>query len=154
MKISELKPRQSNVNVEVEVVELGEIREFQKFGRPGRVCTATVKDDSGQIKLTLWNEDIDKAKPGTKIRITNGYVNEFQGEMQLTAGRFGKLEIVGEKGEEELKETEKEEKIEAEVEEETKEKEKGPSEEEVTKEEKIEAIVEEEVEEEKKRKKD
>ena len=25
---------------------------------------------------------------------TNGYVNEFQGEKQLTAGRFGKLEVI------------------------------------------------------------
>jgi len=145
MKISELKPRQSSVNVEVEVVELGEVREFQKFGRAGRVATANIKDDSGEIKLTLWNEDIDKVKVGTKIKITNGYVNEFQGEMQLTAGRFGKLEIVGEEGEEELKETEKEEKAVAEVGEETKEKEEGPSEEEVSKEEEIEAEKEEEI---------
>ena len=31
-----------------------------------------------------------------KIKITNGYVNEFQGESQVTAGKFGKLEILGE----------------------------------------------------------
>jgi hypothetical protein len=27
--------------------------------------------------------------------LTNGYVNEWQGEMQLTTGRMGKMEVVG-----------------------------------------------------------
>ncbi len=94
MKIEELQPRQSGVNIEVEVVELGDTREFEKFGKKGRVCNALVKDDSGQIQLTLWNDDIDKIKPGDKVKITNGFVNEFQGEKQLTAGRMGSLEVM------------------------------------------------------------
>lgn len=94
MKINELKPRQVKVDIEVEVVEIGDVREFQKFGKPGRVATALAKDDTGTIKLALWNDDVDRVKPGMKVKITNGYVNEFQGEMQLTSGRFGKLEIL------------------------------------------------------------
>ena len=97
MKISELKPRLGKVDVEVEVVEKGEVREFQKFGNPGRVCTAIAKDDTGQVKLTLWNDEIDKVEVGDKLHITNGFVNEFQGEMQLSAGRFGKMEILPKK---------------------------------------------------------
>ncbi len=94
MKINELKPRQGKVEIEVEVVEIGDVREFQKFGKPGRVATALAKDETGTIKLALWNDDIDKIKPGMRIKISNGYVNEFQGEMQLTSGRFGKIEIL------------------------------------------------------------
>ena len=95
MKISDLKPRMGKVDIEVEIKEVDEPRTFNKFGKEGRVANATVTDDSGEVKLTLWNEDIDRVKPGMKVKITNGYVNEFQGEMQLTAGRLGKLEIVG-----------------------------------------------------------
>ena len=29
------------------------------------------------------------------MHLTNGYVNEWQGEMQLTTGRMGKLEVIG-----------------------------------------------------------
>jgi replication factor A1 len=94
MKINELQPRQGKVDIEVEVVEKGEVREFQKFGNPGRVCNAIVKDDTGQIKLTLWNDEIDKVDVGDKVNITNGYVSEFQGEKQLSAGRFGKMEVI------------------------------------------------------------
>ena len=94
MNIAELKPRQGNVSIEAEVIDIGETKEFEKFGRKGRVANATIKDGSGEIKLTLWNDDIDKIKKGNKIKITNGYINEFQGEKQLTAGKFGKLEVV------------------------------------------------------------
>lgn len=95
MQIKDLKPKQGNVDVIVDVVDVGAPREFQKFGKAGRVSTAIAKDDTGDIKLTLWNEDIDKVKAGDKIHLTNGYVNEWQGEMQLTTGRMGKLEVIG-----------------------------------------------------------
>lgn len=94
LKIADLKLRQRNVNIEVEVVDIGEIREFEKFGRKGRVATAVVKDDTGEIKIPLWNEDIDKVSVGDKVKIENGYVSEFQGEKQLTAGRFGTLTVL------------------------------------------------------------
>ena len=94
MKISELKPRQGKIEIEVEIVSIDPPREFNKFGNIGKVANAIVKDDSGEMKLTLWNDEIDKVKPGIKVKITNGYVSEFQGEKQLTAGRFGKLEVL------------------------------------------------------------
>ena len=94
MQISELKARQGKVELEAEITQKGEVRTFDKFGKQGRVCNATIKDDSGEMKLTLWNDEIDTVKVGDKIKISNGYVNEFQGEKQLTAGRFGKLEIL------------------------------------------------------------
>ena len=93
-QIKDLQARQGKLDIVVEVVELGEIREFNKFGRAGRVATATVKDESGEAKMSLWNEQIDQVKPGDKVHITNGYVNEYQGELQLTTGKFGKLEVV------------------------------------------------------------
>lgn len=94
MQINELKVGQKAVNIEVEVSSVGEVREFHKFGRQGRVATAVVKDPSGEMNLTLWNQDIDSVKEGTKIKIENGYVNEFQGEPQLTAGKYGKLTVL------------------------------------------------------------
>jgi replication factor A1 len=97
-QIKDLEVRQGDVDIVVEVVEKGEIREFQKFGKTGRVCNAKIKDETGEMNLTLWNEQIDQVNAGDKVHITNGYVNEFQGEKQLTTGKFGKLEVV-EKGE-------------------------------------------------------
>jgi replication factor A1 len=96
MKLSELKAKQSGVNVEFDVVEKGPVREFNKFGRAGKVCNAVIKDDSGSVKLSLWNDDCDRVNVGNHIKMIDGYVGEYQGELQLTTGRAGKLEISGE----------------------------------------------------------
>ncbi len=94
MQIKDLYPRQGKIDIELEVVNVGETKEFERFGKKGKVANATVKDDSGTMKLTLWNDEIKLVKPGIKIKITNGYCSEFQGEKQLSAGRFGKLEVI------------------------------------------------------------
>ena len=94
MEIKDLQPKQGKVDIVVQVVDKGEVREFQKFGKAGKVCTATAKDASGEIKLSLWNEQVEMISEGDTVKITNGYVNEYQGEKQLTTGRLGKIEVV------------------------------------------------------------
>ncbi len=96
MAIKDLQARQGQVDLIAEVTEKGDVREFQKFGKTGRVCNAKIKDATGEMSLTLWNEQIDQVKVGNKIHIINGWVSEWQGEKQLTTGKFGQLEIVGE----------------------------------------------------------
>ncbi|RLE39359.1 hypothetical protein DRJ17_01400 [Candidatus Woesearchaeota archaeon] len=95
MAIKDLYPKQGKVDLIAEVIEKGEVREFEKFGQKGRVCNAKIKDQTGEIKLTLWNEDIDRVNVGDTIHIKNGYVSEFQGEMQLSAGKYGSMEVIG-----------------------------------------------------------
>lgn len=94
MEIKDLKAKTGNVDVVVEVTEKAEAREFEKFGKSGKVCNATVKDATGTVTLTLWNEDVDKVNVGDKLHIENGWVGEWQGELQLSTGKFGKLEVV------------------------------------------------------------
>lgn len=94
MAIKDLQAKQGNANVIATVVSKENPREFQKFGKPGKVCNALIKDETGEVKLTLWNEQIDSIKEGDKIEIKNGYVNEWQGEKQLSTGKFGTLEVI------------------------------------------------------------
>ena len=93
-KIKELQSGQCSVEVEAVIKEIEEPKSFNKYGRELRLRNAVIEDDSGFVKLTLWNEDVDKYAVGEKVKITNGYVNEFQGEKQLTSGKFGKIEKV------------------------------------------------------------
>lgn len=94
MKISELTPGAGSVNLEVEVVGIEPTREINKNGRNLRVANVTIKDDSGTISLVLWNDQIDKVQEGSKLTITNGYVNTWQDKLQLTLGKFGKMEVL------------------------------------------------------------
>ncbi len=108
-KISELKAGASNVTVEGIVAEKDKTREVTtKYGKRLNVANITLKDDSGSITMSLWGNDIGTVNVGDKIRIVNGYVSEFRSTPQISAGKFGKIEII-EKGKGgELKETEEE----------------------------------------------
>ncbi|MGC8923778.1 MAG: OB-fold nucleic acid binding domain-containing protein [Candidatus Micrarchaeia archaeon] len=93
MKISDLKNGTNEDAVEGEIVDIEDVREvMNKYGVRMKVATATLKDDSGEIKLTLWNEDTSKFKVGDKVRITNGWVSEFKGTKQISAGKNGKID--------------------------------------------------------------
>lgn len=94
MKIKDLKPGTGSVNLEAEVISVDEVREINKYGRTLRVANAKIEDDSGGITLVLWNDDVDKVKKGDKVKIENGYVNEWQGDAQLTPGKFGKIIVL------------------------------------------------------------
>lgn len=94
MGLKDLQVKQGDVDIIVDVVNKGEVRSFSKFGKTGRVCTITVKDETGQMNMTLWNDDIDKVDAGDRIHIEKGYVGEWQGEPQLTTGKFGSISVV------------------------------------------------------------
>ena len=96
-KISELTDGARNVDLEAEVSEKGETRTVNtRFGNEANVADVKIKDDSGEITLSLWNEDINKVDVGTKIKIGNGYTNSFRGETKLNVGRYGTLDVVTE----------------------------------------------------------
>ena len=94
MAIKDLQARQGKIDLEAEVIEKETPREFAKFGKVGKVCNAKIKDDTGTVKLTLWNEQADQVNLGDTIKITNGFVGEWQGELQLSTGKFGTLEVL------------------------------------------------------------
>ncbi|MFH1779944.1 MAG: OB-fold nucleic acid binding domain-containing protein [Candidatus Micrarchaeota archaeon] len=94
MKIKDLTPNTGNVDLEADVVSVEEPREINKMGRTITVANVTISDDSGTITLVLWNENIEKVSEGAKLKITNGYVNTWRDQPQLTLGKFGKLEIL------------------------------------------------------------
>jgi replication factor A1 len=83
------------ISVEAKVVEKGTPRQvMSRFGTETyTVADAIVADESGKIKLTLWNEQIAQVKVDDKIKIENGYITSFKGEIQLNVGKFGKLTI-------------------------------------------------------------
>ena len=97
MEIKDVHARMGNVDLILTITEKGEVRTFEKFGKSGRVCNCVGEDNTGKISLTLWNDDVDKVNSGEKIQIKNGWVGEYQGELQLSTGKFGTLEVL-EKG--------------------------------------------------------
>lgn len=96
MKASDVKSDMRRIELELTIVEMEEPRAYtRRDGREGRVTTAVGEDDSGRVKISLWDADIDRVKVGNKIKITNGYSRLFRGEVQVSSGLYGKLEILG-----------------------------------------------------------
>lgn len=98
IKVSDIKAKQGNITVELEVVTVGEARPFATFNGSGKVANAAAKDETGEIKVSLWNDQCTQVREGDRIRIENGYCSEYKGERQLSTGKFGTLTVVrGEK---------------------------------------------------------
>jgi len=97
IKIEKLTPNSREVNTIVKVVSKSEVRSVT--GRDytiRKVADALVGDETGCVYLTLWEDNIDKIKEEATIRITNGYVNLFRGNMRLNIGRYGSFELLEE----------------------------------------------------------
>ena len=92
MKISELKAGMRNLSVTGKVDSVGEPRTVNlRAGGTTTVADAVISDESGNIKLALWGDDINKVRPGDKVSIENGYINTFRGENSISVGKFGKM---------------------------------------------------------------
>ena len=94
MAISDLQAGQEGINLDLTIVSVEEPREFNKYGKILRVANAMVSDGANEVKMSFWNDDIAKIKPGIKIKLENGYCSEFQGNKQLTTGKNGKFSVV------------------------------------------------------------
>ncbi len=83
------------VNVVAKVVQKSDPREVRSRYKDEtyRVADALINDETGTIKLTLWNEQIDQVNINDMVKIENGYITSFRGEIQLNVGRYGTLSI-------------------------------------------------------------
>jgi replication factor A1 len=93
-KVGDLTPQSKAVNVTAKVVSKTEIREIP-MGRDGsahKVSDALIGDETGVVYLTLWDDNIEKVNEGDTVRIENGYVTLFKGNIRLNIGKYGKLE--------------------------------------------------------------
>ena len=95
--IVEAKKMRSGINVEAEVGDISSTRTVNlKNGGTINVADALIFDGVGEdnsVKLTLWGDDINLIKKGSQVTITNGYTNEFKGEVSLTKGKFGQMAV-------------------------------------------------------------
>ena len=93
MQIKDLRNGIRNVDITAKVIEKSGIREVQSRykNETYNVADAVVSDETGTIKLTLWNEQIEQVNVGDTVKIENGYITSFRGEIQLNSGKYGKL---------------------------------------------------------------
>lgn len=95
LKVNELRDGMKRISVQAKVTEKSETREvMSRFkDQTYKVATATISDETGMIKLTLWNDQIEQVNVNDVVKVENGYVTSFRGEVQLNVGKYGTLTI-------------------------------------------------------------
>ena len=96
MKLNELRPGMENIELEVEIVNIGEKREVETYsGLKHTLVECEIKDETGSIGLTVWNEtisELEKVKPGDRAKLVNCFITSFKGVLSVNIGRESTIE--------------------------------------------------------------
>ena len=92
-KIGNIHNGQQRIIVECHVDQITDTRTVmsRKTREELKVADATLTDDTGSIKLVLWNAQIRQVKVNSNIRLDEGYVKEYRDELQLSVGKWGSI---------------------------------------------------------------
>lgn len=98
-KIGSIRPEMGNVTFTGRVLTVSEVREFQRSdGSMGRVANITLADETGSVRLTLWDESTEMIKSGDlavnqclKVR---GLAKEGYAGTEVSLGHGGGIEEV------------------------------------------------------------
>ncbi len=96
--IEALSLGQSDVTLTGIVLDTDSIRTFERDdGSEGRVSNLTLGDETGRIRLTLWDDQTEKTdefSTGTTIELTDGYVRERDGDLEVHVSKRSTLKEV------------------------------------------------------------
>ncbi|RBI58850.1 replication factor A [halophilic archaeon] len=90
----------SDVNLRGKLLDTDTVRTFDRDdGSQGKVSNLTVGDETGRVRVTLWDERADLAEeldPGISVEVVDGYVRERDGSLELHVGNRGAVEEIEE----------------------------------------------------------
>ena len=100
MLLGQLKTGMEGVSVEGVIQRVFEPRPFEKNNRMGKVASVIIGDDTGEARVTLWNNDVRLVEdgvlvPGTRVVFRKCNVSEWKGQKQVSIARNGKIEVTG-----------------------------------------------------------
>ncbi len=95
LKIEDLSAGRKHVTVKARVLKMSKPKLVStRFGFQTYVSNAVIRDETGTIELSLWNNQVAAISEGDIVQIENGYVASFMGKRQLRIGRRGEINIV------------------------------------------------------------
>jgi len=90
----------SDVNLTGEILATESVRTFDRDdGSEGSVSNLVVGDETGRVRVTLWDDQADRATEldaGEVVEVVDGYVRERDGSLELHVGDRGAVEVVDE----------------------------------------------------------
>ena len=93
--VQDMRHGMKKVNLEAKVIETPEASIVQtRYGNSAKLTNAMVADETGKIKLCLWNEQADQIAVGDTVQIKDASVATFKGERQLRLGKNGTITVM------------------------------------------------------------
>jgi replication factor A1 len=93
--IQNLRHGMKKISIEAEVLETLEPQLVHtQYGNSATVTNAWIADETGKVKLCLWNEQANSITKGDTIQIRGASVNTYNGERQLRIGKTGVVTVL------------------------------------------------------------
>jgi len=92
--VEELDAEAGEVKITGKIKELPTPRAVSTRYGQKRIVTAVFGDDTGEIDLTLWEEEIDAVEEDAEVRIEDAYVREWADTIQLNISKEGNVQTV------------------------------------------------------------
>jgi replication factor A1 len=98
VKVNQLRIGMRGVAIRVKVIDVSPPKEVAtKWGDIARVSNVKVADETGMIRLVLWNDQVGIVHVGDVVTIKNFHVAEYAGALQLKLRRRGKISSIKKK---------------------------------------------------------
>ncbi|MGQ4892119.1 MAG: single-stranded DNA-binding protein [Candidatus Njordarchaeia archaeon] len=93
VKIEELKPNRRRLNLKVKVLEIGEKKDIvsRNTGEMHRIVETLVGDETGTVKLTLWDDKVNSLEVGKTYELKNANTTIYQGGIRLNVGKYSEI---------------------------------------------------------------
>ncbi len=93
--IKDLRTGMSHITLKAKILEVAEPKHIvTRYGNNASVAKVLIADETGTIKLCLWNEQIVSVAAGDTVQIENARAFMFRGERQLNLGKKGTINSV------------------------------------------------------------
>ncbi len=96
LKIKEVYAGMRGLTTVGKVVRKYEVREFQKQDKIGKVCSLVLGDETGTVRVVLWNEQVEQVtdiKEEDIVMVKNAYARENNNDREIHLGQSGELII-------------------------------------------------------------
>ena len=83
-KINELRFGMKGITVRGKITEIPPIKSVvTRWGSKSCVSNVTITDETGSIRLALWNKQVNQVRIGDTVELTNCYVSRYGSNPQL-----------------------------------------------------------------------
>jgi replication factor A1 len=79
-KISELRSGMKGINVTAKIIEMSPTRTVNtRFGTTANLSNMIIADETGSVRLSLWNNQIERVHKGDEVELSTCKVSRFRG---------------------------------------------------------------------------